>query len=221
MVSLQSDDKQLTPFTDRRSKLYIFKPSKAPESLYVEERNNTRRNSLLHPAGRVSSQANDTTMFYSPEGASTTEFMSALDELQSEPAAIGKSLVNKRHINRLASPNTSTPKTHAPGQRTRASLSNVYRLSGTCCICLEEKSDNELIPHDKCGRLFCRRCLQVRKAENTTFVLETKPLCRAYTSTVFFFLNQIKIVAFSGFAFIAFYFAGVVLLSRFRQQDVS
>lgn len=123
-----------------------------------------RRSSLLCPAGRVSSQANDSTMYYSPEAASTSEFMSALDELQTEPAAVGKSPVNKRHINRLASPNTSTPKTHA-GQRTRASLLNVYRLSGTCCICLEEKSDKELIPHDKCGRLFCRRCLQVSEIQ--------------------------------------------------------
>ncbi|XP_078365801.1 uncharacterized protein LOC144650037 isoform X2 [Oculina patagonica] len=159
IISIMSDDKQLTPFTDRRSKLYIFKPSQAPESLYVKDDVNMRRSSLLCPAGRVSSQANDSTMYYSPEAASTSEFMSALDELQTEPAAVGKSPVNKRHINRLASPNTSTPKTQA-GQRTHASLSNVYRLSGTCCICLEEKSDKELIPHDKCGRLFCRRCLQ-------------------------------------------------------------
>lgn len=164
MVSLQSDDKQLTPFADRRSKLYIFKPSQAPESLYVENHVITRRTSMLCPAGRVSSQANDSTMYYSPEAPSTLEFMSALDELQSEPAAVGKSPVKTCHINRLASPNTSTPKTHAAGQKTRASLSNLYRLSGTCCICLEEKSDKELIPHDKCGRLFCRRCLQVSEA---------------------------------------------------------
>ena len=57
-------------------------------------------------------------------------------------------------------PNTRTPKTRA-GQRTCASLSHVYRLrSGECCICLEEKTDKELIPHEKCGRLFCRQCLQ-------------------------------------------------------------
>ena len=37
----------------------------------------------------------------------------------------------------------------------------MYRLrSGECCICLEEKTDKELIPHEKCGRLFCRQCLQ-------------------------------------------------------------
>lgn len=164
MFPLQSDDKQLTPFIDRRSKLYIFKPSQAPESLYVEDDDNTRQTSLSCPGGRVSSQANDSTMYYSPEAASALEFMSALDELQSESTAIGKSPVKKHHQNRLASPNTSTPKTHA-GQRTRASLSNVYRLSGTCCICLEEKADKELIPHDKCGRLFCRQCLQVSETK--------------------------------------------------------
>lgn len=155
---LQSDDKQLTPFTDRRSKLYIFKPSNAPESLYVQD-DNTKRTSLSYPAGRVSSQTNDSTMYYSPEAASASEFMSAL-EFQSESSTVDKSPLNKHHHNRLTSPNTSTPKTHA-GQRTRASLSHVYRLSGTCCICLEEKADKELIPHEKCGRLFCRQCLQV------------------------------------------------------------
>ena len=154
---LQSDDKQLSPFTDRRSKLYIFKPSNVPESLYVQG-DNTKQTPLLCPAGPVSSQTNDSTMYYSPEAASTSEFMSAL-EFQSESTTVDKSPL-KHHHNRLTSPNTSTPNTRA-GQRTRASLSHVYRLSGTCCICLEEKTDNELIPHDKCGKLFCRQCLQV------------------------------------------------------------
>ena len=105
--------------------------------------------SLSRLAGR------DSTVFYSPDVANTTEFMSALDELQSV-----SSPVSKNHLTRLVNPDTSTPKT--PGQRTRASISNVYHLSGTCCICLEEKiSDNELISHDKCGSLFCRQCLQV------------------------------------------------------------
>jgi len=154
----QSDDKQLTPFTDRRSKLYIFKPSNAPESLYVQD-DNTKRTSLSCPAGRVLSQTNDSTMYYSPKAESASEFMSAL-EFQSESSTVDKSALNKHHHNRQTSPNTSTPKTRSR-QRTRASLSHVYRLSGTCCICLEEKADKELIPHDKCGRLFCRQCLQV------------------------------------------------------------
>lgn len=148
--SWQSDEQQLTPFADRRSKLYVLKPLQAPESLYVQD-DDTRRTSLSCLVGR------DSTMYYSPEVASTPEFMSALDELQSE------SPVNKHHRNRLASPNTSTPKTRhaAGGQRTRASLSTVYRFSGTCCICLQEKADDELISHDKCGSLFCRHCVQV------------------------------------------------------------
>lgn len=118
-----------------------------------------KRTSLSCPAGRVLSQTNDSTMYYSPEAVSASEFMSAL-EFQSESVTVDKSPLTKHHHNRMTSPNTSTPKTRA-GKRTRASLSHVYRLSGTCCICLEEKSDKQLIPHDKCGRLFCRQCLQV------------------------------------------------------------
>ena len=144
----KDDEKQLTPFADRRSKLYILKPSCAPESLYVKD-NDTKRISFFCPTERNS------TMYYSPEVASTSEFMSALDELQIP------SPVSKYHHNRLASPNTSTPKAPPHGQRTRASLLTVYRLSATCCICLEEKTDHELIPHDKCGSVFCRQCLQV------------------------------------------------------------
>jgi len=81
--------------------------------------------------------------------------MSALDELQRE------SPVNNHYQNRLTSPDTSTPKT-THNQRTRASLSTMYRLSGTCYICLEEKADIELRSHSKCGTLFCRQCQQVR-----------------------------------------------------------
>ena len=131
---------------------------KDAESPYVQG-DNTKQTSLSCPAGRVSSQTNDSTMYYSPGAASASEYMSAL-ESQSESTTVDKTPLHKHHHNRLTSPNTSTPKTRA-GQRTRASLPHVYRLSGTCCICLEEKTDNELIPHDKCGRLFCRQCLQV------------------------------------------------------------
>ncbi|CAH3139172.1 unnamed protein product, partial [Porites lobata] len=146
IISIMEDGQQLTPFTDRRSKLYIVKPCQVPESPSVQE--DEKSTSLSCLAGR------DSTVFYSPDVANTPEFMSALDELQSV-----SSPVSKNHLTRLVNPDTSTPKT--PGQRTRASISNVYHLSGTCCICLEEKiSDNELISHDKCGSLFCRQCLQ-------------------------------------------------------------
>lgn len=146
IISIMEDGQQLTPFTDRRSKLYIVKPCQVPESPLVQE--DEKSTSLSCLAGR------DSTLFYSPDVANTPEFMSALDELQSV-----SSPVSKNHLTRLVNPDTSTPKT--PGQRTRASISNVYHLSGTCCICLEEKiSDNELISHDKCGSLFCRQCLQ-------------------------------------------------------------
>ncbi|CAH3017184.1 unnamed protein product [Porites evermanni] len=146
IISIMEDGQQLTPFTDRRSKLYIVKPCQVPESPYVQEDEKSTSFSCL--AGR------DSTVFYSPDVANTTEFMSALDELQSV-----SSPVSKNHLTRLVNPDTSTPKT--PRQRTRASISTVYHLSGTCCICLEEKlSDKELISHDKCGSLFCRQCLQ-------------------------------------------------------------
>lgn len=180
IVSIMSDEKQLTLFTDRRSKLYIFNPSKAPESLYFEGSsysrwesmpfpkgqlpencNQSRTTSLPFPSGRFSTQAYDSTMYYSPGAASASgEFVSALDQLHTESSTTGKSPMNKRHHYRLASPNTSTPKTQVSQTTTRVSLSNVYRLSATCCICLQEKADDQLISHDKCGRLYCRQCLQ-------------------------------------------------------------
>lgn len=146
---LQSDEKQLTPCTNRRTKLYILKPSQAPESLYVQD-NDTRRAALSFLAGRGS------TMYYSPQAESTTEFMSAPDEVQSNLQ------VDKYHLNRQTSINTSTPKP-PQNQRIRSSLSTVYRLSGTCSICLEEKADREIISHDKCGSLFCCQCIKVSK----------------------------------------------------------
>ena len=95
-------------------------------------------------------------MYYTPEVESTSEFMSALDKVQSN------SQIDKYHLNRRTSINTSTPKT-PQSQRIRSSLSTVYRLSGTCSICLDEKADREIISHDKCGGLFCRQCIKVSK----------------------------------------------------------
>ena len=187
-VSLQSDEKQLTLFTDRRSKLYMFNPSKAPESLLVEDSshsqresilftegqlredcNQSRRTSLTYPSGRSSTQAFESTMFYSPDAASASgEFMSALDQLHTESSTTDKSPIDKLHQYRLASPNTSTPDTQAVQTAKRVSLSNMYRLSSTCCICLQERADNQLVSHDKCGRLHCRQCLQV---SNTFYIV--------------------------------------------------
>lgn len=91
-------------------------------------------------------------MNYSPEPVGTAERMSVFND--SEPRD------DKHYLTRQTNLSTSTPKTPL-GQKTRASLSTVYRLSGTCSICLRQKADHELVSHDKCGNLFCYQCMQV------------------------------------------------------------
>lgn len=91
-------------------------------------------------------------MNYSPEPVGTAERKSVFND--SEPRD------DKHYLTRQANLSTSTPKTPL-GQKTRASLSTVYRLSCTCSICLRQKADHELVSHDKCGGLFCYQCMQV------------------------------------------------------------